>query len=196
MKKDTKQIAVFMDRDGTLIEEVGYLDSLAKVTILSGIVEAVRLINRAGFLAIVITNQSGVARGLIDEPFVQKVHDHIRDLFHAQGAVINAFYYCPHHPTEGKGPYLLSCLCRKPSPGMLLQAAEEWDIDLGSSYMIGDTQKDVEAGQGAGCKGILVRTGYGKDIVWDTVKPDHVADDAFAAVQWIIRERQKAKESV
>lgn len=195
-KKGKKRIAVFLDRDGTLNEEVGYLDSLTKLAILPGAVEAVRLINQAGFLAIVITNQSGIARGFFDETFVHNVHERLQALFHAQGAVIDAFYYCPHHPTEGRGPYLMPCSCRKPSPGLLLQAAEEWNIDLESSFMVGDTPKDIEAGHRAGCKGIFVLTGHGRHAVWDATGPDHTAFDVLSAVKWIMRETQKARESV
>ena len=192
-KTDEKRIAVFFDRDGTLNEEVNYLDNLAKLVILPGATEAVRLTNQAGILAIVITNQSGIARGFFDEAFVHNVHSHTQALFQAQGAVIDAFYYCPHHPTEGQGPYLMSCSCRKPSPGLLLQAAEEWNIDLGSSFMIGDTANDIEAAKRAGCKAIIVRTGHGRSAALDAAGPDYVADDVLMAVRWILQERQKTK---
>ncbi len=114
-------------------------------------------------LAVVVTNQSGVARGLFDEAFLQALHRHMGRLFAAQGALIDAFYYCPHHPTAGKGAYLKACNCRKPEPGMLLQAARDWGIDLERSYTIGDMAKDVLAGQRTGGKGVLLGTASSVD---------------------------------
>jgi D-glycero-D-manno-heptose 1,7-bisphosphate phosphatase len=186
----SKRRAVFLDRDGTLNEEVGYLDSPDKLTIIPGAIEAVRLINQQGLLAIVVTNQSGIARGFFDEAFVQDVHELIRALFHAQGAVIDGFYFCPHHPTGGQDPYLQDCPCRKPAPGMLIRAAKERNIDLGRSYMIGDMLTDVMAGQQAGGKGILVRTGYGRGVDLEQGKPDHIAEDVLDAVRWILKDLQ------
>lgn len=185
IKKTRKQAAVFLDRDGTLNTEVGYLDHVDKLTILPGAYEAVRLINQLGLLAIVVTNQSGIARGFFDAAFVEDIHNHIETLFHARRAIIDGFYYCPHHPTEGKEPYLKVCTCRKPAPGLLIQAAKEWDIDLEHSFMIGDTPKDVETVQRTGGKGILVRTGHFRDADLEAIQPDYVADDILAAVQWI-----------
>lgn len=184
-RKNRKQAAVFLDRDGTLNEEVGYLDHIDKLTILPGAYEAVRLINQMGLLAIVITNQSGIAQGLFDETFVRQVHEKIRSLFLAEKAILDDFYYCPHHPTKGEEPYLQACTCRKPAPGMLIRAAKEWDIDLENSFMIGDMPKDVEAGQQAGSKGILVRTGHYKDADLEAIQPDYITDDILAAVQWV-----------
>jgi len=180
--------AAFLDRDGTINEEVGYLDRLERLKILPGAFEAVRLLNRRGLLAIVITNQSGIARGFFDEAFVQDVHEHIRLAFLAQGAVIDGFYYCPHHPTEGSGKYRQACTCRKPEPGLLIRATEERNITLEGSYMVGDMPKDVEAGKRAGCKGILVRTGCGGMVDAGEVKPDYTADDLLDAVRWIVKD--------
>ena len=183
--------AVFLDRDGTINEEVGYLDRLDKLRLLPGAGEAVRLINRNGMKAVVITNQSGIGRGLFDEAFVGEVHAEMSRMLGKAGAVIDGFYFCPHHPTEGIGGYRRSCSCRKPAPGMLLRAAAELAIDLSLSYMIGDTAKDVEAGQRAGAKGILVRTGYGKDVELGPVTPDLIAPDLLAAVRWILGQGKK-----
>jgi len=182
--------AVFLDRDGTLNEEVGYLDNLEKLKIIRNAFEAVRMINQAGLLAVVVTNQSGVARGFFDETLVRRVHGQIRSAFLEAGAVIDAFYYCPHHATEGRNPYLQACSCRKPEPGMLRMAAEEWNIDLSRSYMVGDTLRDVETGHRAGSRAILVRTGYGRDVDPGPAKPDYVAEDILEAVRWILKDIQ------
>jgi len=184
--KTGKKAAVFLDRDGTINEEVGYLDSLDKLQIIPCAFEAVRLINGAGLLSIVVTNQAGIARGLFDEPFVNSIHGRLTATFQTHSARLDAFYYCPHHPTAGIGPYAMACDCRKPEPGMLLRAAEEWNIDLEHSFMIGDTAKDVEVGQRVGAKGILVETGYGGEVDLQVVKPDYVASNVLDAVRWIL----------
>jgi D-glycero-D-manno-heptose 1,7-bisphosphate phosphatase len=158
-----KTAAVFLDRDGTINEEVGYLDSLEKLRIYPEAFDAIRLINQSGMKAVVISNQSGVSRGYFDEAFVETVHTRIQALLKEHQAWIDRFYYCPHHPTEGMGAYRMACACRKPEPGLLLRASQEMDIDLVRSYMVGDMPKDIEAAGKAGAKGILVRTGYGGD---------------------------------
>jgi D-glycero-D-manno-heptose 1,7-bisphosphate phosphatase len=186
-----KFAAVFLDRDGTINEEVGYLDSLEKLRVFPGAFEAVRLINHAGMKTIVITNQSGIGRGFFDEAFVDRVHEEMGRRFLAEGVLIDGFYYCPHHPTEGVGPYRQTCSCRKPEPGLLLKAAADLGIDLGRSYMIGDMPKDVEAGQRAGAKGILVRTGYGKAADMELTRPDYIGPDILGAVKWLMADRRK-----
>jgi len=175
--------AVFLDRDGTLNEDVGYLDNLERLRILPGAVEAVRAFNERGLLVIVVTNQSGVARGFFDEAFVTQVHEHMRKLFQRGGAVIDAFYYCPHHP-DFPGPYGQACKCRKPEPGMLIRAAAEWDIDLGRSFMIGDMPKDVEVIRRMGGRGILL-AGEG---IPTAAEADYIARDLRAAAAWIMGE--------
>ena len=186
-----KYAAVFLDRDGTINEEVGYMDSLEKLKIIPEAFEAIRLINQNGMKAVVITNQSGVARGLFSEEFVQTVHAIIQEQLKAGQAFIDAFYHCPHHPTEGQGVYLQTCNCRKPAPGLLFKAADEMEIDLGQSYMIGDMPKDVEAAKRAGAKGILVRTGYGQEHRAFDVEPDYIAGNILDAVRWILKDRGK-----
>ena len=178
--------AVFLDRDGTINEEVGYLDRLDKLRLLPGAAAAVRMINERGWKAVVITNQSGIARGFFDEAFVGKVHAEMARLLRKEGAAIDGFYFCPHHPTEGIGRYRRTCSCRKPAPGLLVQAAAELAIDLTRSFMIGDMPKDVEAGQRAGAKGILVRTGYGNTVELGSLAPDYIATDLLDAVSWIL----------
>jgi len=194
-----KNIAVFLDRDGTINEEVGYLDSLDKLKIIPAAYEAIRLINKSCMKAIVVTNQAGVARGFFSEEFVRQTHEILQAALQQEKASIDKFYYCPHHPTEGTGIYLQNCTCRKPLPGMLLQAADDLDIELGSSYMIGDTCRDMETAKKAGVKGILVKTGYGReellefgsDVTAADNKPDFVAEDILDAVKWIMKDRIK-----
>jgi histidinol-phosphate phosphatase family protein len=190
-----KNAAVFLDRDGTIVEEVGYLDSLEKLVIFPHTAEAIRTINESGMRAVVITNQSGVARGYFQEDFIRTVHRHITKILREKGVFIDGFYYCPHHPTEGKGKYLASCKCRKPEPGMLIRASEDMDIDLSRSYVVGDMIKDLELAGRVGAKGILVRTGYGseteKEIIGQGVKPAYTAENILAAVKWIIEDRQR-----
>ena len=186
-----KYAAVFLDRDGTINEEVGYMDSLEKLKIIPEAFEAIRLINQNGMKAVVITNQSGVARGLFSEEFVQTVHAIIQEQLKARKAFIEAFYHCPHHPTEGQGVYLQACNCRKPAPGLLFKAADEMEIDLGRSYMIGDMPKDIDAAKRAGAKGILVRTGYGQEHRAFDVEPDYIAGSILDAARWILKDREK-----
>lgn len=156
--------AVFLDRDGTLIEEVNYLSAPEQVRLISGAAEAVRRVNEAGVLVVVVTNQAGVARGYFPEGRVAEVHAHLSALLAEGGAKIDAYYHCPHHPTEGVGPYRVACACRKPEPGLLLTAARELGIDLSRSWMIGDKLCDARAGEAAGCRTVLVRTGHGRDL--------------------------------
>ena len=194
-----KNIAVFLDRDGTINEEVGYLDNPDKLKIIPTAYEAIRLINRSCMKAIVVTNQAGIARGFFTEQFVRQTHEIMQANLLQNNAHIDKFYFCPHHPTEGTGIYLQNCYCRKPLPGMLLQAAHDLNIDLKSSYMIGDTYRDMDAAKKAGVKRILVKTGYGREELLDVRadvagaenKPDFVAEDILDAVKWIMKDRIK-----
>lgn len=183
--------AIFIDRDGTLCEEVGYVNHLSRCRLLPNSLEAVRLANRAGFLVIVATNQAGVARGYFKEPLIRQVHDRIRSWIEDGGGRIDAFYYCPHHPHEGAPPYRDDCDCRKPRPGMLVRAAREHDIDLQRSYMIGDSLADLGAAAGAGAVPVHVLTGYGRGLAEHhpdrfTIRPQHTAADLLEAVRWIL----------
>lgn len=142
--------------------------------------------------SIVVTNQSGVARGYFTETFVAEAHRHIQEMLAPYHARLDAFYFCPHHP-EGRGIYRQQCSCRKPEPGMLLTAANDLGIDLGHSYLIGDTRKDMQTALNAGTKAILVRTGYGREAEAELseVAPHYVANDILEAVKWIMQDRQK-----
>lgn len=185
-----KYSAVFMDRDGTINEEVSFLSRMEQLKLYPQSGEAIRLINAAGMKTVVVTNQSGIARGYFTEDFVRGVHERLNEMLRAEGAHIDGFYVCPHHHIHGQGIYKQDCECRKPKPGMLLQAAREMNIDLARSYMVGDMLRDVQTGKNAGAKGILVKTGYGVNIV-RTDMPAYIAGDILEAVQWILKDRKK-----
>jgi D-glycero-D-manno-heptose 1,7-bisphosphate phosphatase len=183
---------VFFDRDGTLNEEVGHLDSLDRFHLYPFAGRAVRAINDAGLLAIVTTNQSGVGRGVFAEELVRAVHERMTREMGEAGARLDAIYYCPHHPTAEIERYRVECSCRKPSPGMMQEAARRFGIRLEESFVIGDRYLDVEMAHRARAASVLVRTGFGQNE-WDlfqhngAAQPDYVADDVLDAVQWILK---------
>nr|WP_027714500.1 D-glycero-beta-D-manno-heptose 1,7-bisphosphate 7-phosphatase [Desulfuromonas sp. TF] len=162
MIPSAKRRAVFLDRDGTINEEKDYLHRIEDFVFIPGAAEAIRRLKEAGFLVIVVTNQSGVARGYYTLEEVAILHRHMQRVLETVGAAVDGIYVCPHHPVEGVGEYRRECDCRKGRPGMLLRAAREHGIDLSRSYMIGDKIADVEAGEVAGCLPLMVLTGYGK----------------------------------
>lgn len=172
--------AVFLDRDGTINEEKEYLYRIEDFEFIPGVPRAIRLLNEAGFFVAVASNQSGVARGFYTEEDVQYLHRHIAGELAKEGARVDAWLYCPHHP-QGRGSYALPCRCRKPLPGMLTEAARRFGIDLESSVMIGDKLADIEAGTAAGCRPILVRTGYGSAEEPSLPAGIEVYDDLLAA---------------
>lgn len=174
--------AVFLDRDGTINVEKEYLYQIAEFELIPGAAEAIQLFNRAGIMVVVVTNQSGVARGFYTEDDVENLHRHISRTLERHGAHIDAWLYCPHHP-DGRGSYALPCTCRKPSPGMLLEAARRYDIDLQNSAMIGDKRADIDAGKAVGCRTILVRTGYGVGEERYVTPETAVCDDLLSAAQ-------------
>lgn len=174
--------AAFLDRDGTINKEKDYLYRIDEFEFIPGAPEAVRLLNEAGFLVVVVSNQSGVGRGYYNEDDVEILHRHIAAELAASGARVDAWFYCPHHP-RGRGSYSLACRCRKPLPGMLLEAAGRYDIDLAASVMIGDKLVDMEAGMAAGCRTILVRTGYGAEQESDVPAGVEVYDDLLAVAR-------------
>lgn len=184
--------AVFLDRDGTLIEEAGYLDRLERLVFYPFSVDAVRVLNRAGLAVVVVTNQAGIARGIFPEPFVAEAHRHVQERLTAGGARIDAFYYCPHHPEASVSQYRMACGCRKPQPGMLQQAAADLDIDLSGSFVVGDRWHDIEAGRTVGSRTVLVRTGYGRTeeaAPKSDLRADAVVDNLMEAASWILRRR-------
>ncbi|MBA3944278.1 MAG: D-glycero-beta-D-manno-heptose 1,7-bisphosphate 7-phosphatase [Herpetosiphonaceae bacterium] len=175
--------AVFLDRDGTINVEVNYLHRADDVELIPGVGQAIAQLNRAGLLVVVVTNQAGIARGFYDVSDVAAVHAHMTMLLQQHGAQIDGWYFCPHHPD-----FTPACSCRKPLPGMLLQAASDLKIDLRASWMIGDTQGDIEAGKAAGCRSILVRTGYGEKTALELEKQGvlEIVADLPAAVGVIL----------
>lgn len=167
--------AIFLDRDGTINEECDYLFRIEDCRFIPGVAEAIKRFNDAGLLVVVVTNQSGVARGFYGVADIVALHGWMEGQLAAGGARIDAWYYCPHHPEYGD---ITDCDCRKPFPGMLLQAAAEHGIDLASSWMVGDKDADIEAGIAAGCRPLLVRTGYGAKHE-TKVSPDVVVVDTL-----------------
>ena len=178
-----RQKAVFLDRDGTLNKYVGFLRDINELELIDGVTDAVKEINASGYLAVVVTNQPVIARGEVTVPELNEIHNKLETLLGNEGAYIDGLYYCPHHPDkgfEGEIPELkFECGCRKPKPGMLIKASEDLNIDLGSSWMIGDGKNDVEAGRNAGCKTIYIGTD-------DSVEADFKADTLKNAVRIIL----------
>ena len=186
--------AVFLDRDGTIVREVEYLRSPEELRLLPRAGEAIRRLNEAGFAVVVVTNQSGIARGLLTEGDLEEIHTVLRRRLARRGARVDAIYSCPHHPEAPLPEYRRRCQCRKPLPGMLVRAGRELDLDLARSYAVGDGERDVEAGRRAGCRTVLVRTGYGAKTearVGGGLAADHVADDLSGAVEWILGGRRR-----
>jgi D-glycero-D-manno-heptose 1,7-bisphosphate phosphatase len=172
---------VFLDRDGTINQEVAYLSDPEAIALIPGASRAIRLINHLGLWAVVVSNQSGVARGYFPASVVEEMNERLRSLLGLAGASLDGVYYCPHHPDAG-------CPCRKPEPGMLQRAAEDLGIALPASYMVGDKADDIKAIHRVGGKGILVLTGYGKEQLgaWTEGPPDFVAQDLLEATYWIL----------
>ena len=191
MVSDNSKPAVFLDRDGTIIEEVGYIDSPDKVQLIAGADQAIKSFRNAGFKIIVVSNQSGVAHGYFDENTVLLINNRVAESFALNGAIIDAFYFCPHHPDIGDLDYRKDCECRKPKPGMLLQAVEEHEIDLSKSIMIGDKYTDVKAGKSLNLISILVLTGFGEEEYQKIrsnglqPEPDFVAQNIREAASFI-----------
>ncbi len=190
-----KNRAVFLDRDGTICEEVGYLNSPDQMHLLPRSADAIRQLNAHNFKVIVITNQSGVARGLIPEENLADIHAEMVRQLKEEGAFLDGIYYCPHHPAEGNPPYLQECTCRKPGTGLLEKAAEDFNLDLSSSYMVGDHFSDVECGKRIGAKSVLLLTGHGRQALerqqdWP-FQPDYIAADLYEAVLWLLEQECK-----
>lgn len=184
--------AVFLDRDGTLIEELGYLTPSSQLIVYPWTIDAIRLLNRAGFAVVVVTNQAGIARGLYSAAFVEDTHRGLAARFEAGGARVDAWQFCPHHP-EALDETLRACDCRKPGIGMATRAAAALDIDLGQSWVVGDQWRDIAMGHAMGGRGVLVRSGHGRiqESTWpeDVARPDAVCDNLIAAAAHIIQAR-------
>jgi D-glycero-D-manno-heptose 1,7-bisphosphate phosphatase len=188
-RSETLRPAVFLDRDGTMIEDVGYLDTLDRVTFFPWTVDAIRALNRAGLPVVVITNQSGIARGFLTEAFVEDTHRLISATLEAGRARVDAYYYCPHHPDGKVAAYARRCDCRKPARGLVDRAARDLGLDPARSFVVGDTWLDVGLAGAIGARGILVRTGAGaarEARAPEDVAADAVVDNLAAAASWIL----------
>jgi len=182
--------AVFLDRDGTMIEDVGYLDSLSRVAFYPWTVDTIRMLNRVGLPVVVVTNQSGVARGLFSEAFVAATHRLMDARLAAGGARVDGYYYCPHHPSGSVQVYARPCACRKPGRGMIDRAVGDLGLDAARSFVVGDSWSDVGLGRAVGARTILVRTGSGAAdaaLPAEGLTADAVVDNLAAAASWIIR---------
>jgi len=190
--------AVFLDRDGTVIQERGYLDRLELIELFPWSVEAIRLLKDAGYAVVIVTNQAGIARGYFDEAFVQAAHVHLDALLRESGAVVDGYYYCPHHPDGDVERYRLACDCRKPAPGLVRQAAADLGLDVGRSFVVGDKWLDVGLAVNAGARGILVRTGYGGNDL-PAAPPGYgcaaTVDTLLDAARWILAHATAAADA-
>lgn len=182
--------AVFLDRDGTIIEECGYLQRLDRMKIFPWTPDALRLLKRAGFTIIVITNQAAVGRGIIEESFVSEVHRELDARLSGTGGSIDGYYYCPHFAESRIERYRQVCSCRKPGPGMIQQACRELGLDPSQSFMVGDRWSDVQSGKAAGTRAVFVRSGpmaAEADAPPEGVQPDAILDNLMEAAGWILR---------
>jgi D,D-heptose 1,7-bisphosphate phosphatase len=192
LKKQTPKMAIFIDRDGTINQEVNHLSSQDQFELLDGVGEAICQINAAGILAVIVTNQPVIARGELEESELKVIHNKMDTLLGSQGAYIDRLYYCPHHADsgfEGEVEALkFDCDCRKPKIGLFTQAKKDLNIVLEKSWVVGDSTRDILAAQNAGMKSILVETGHaGKDCSFE-VNPDFIAKDLNEAVKLILKE--------
>ena len=182
--------AVFLDRDGTINTEVDFLGDPDKCVLEEGSAEGLAMLASAGFLLVVVSNQSGVARGYFPEEDVVAVNARLSELLRAEGVELEHYYYCPHHPEAELDEYRLACRCRKPSPGLMERAALELGIDLDRSYAVGDSKRDLEAGRKVGARTALVLTGHtGREDIGEwNFRPDHVAGNLLEACRWILED--------
>jgi D-glycero-D-manno-heptose 1,7-bisphosphate phosphatase len=188
--------AVFLDRDGTMIHDAGYLSRIEDLRWFPWTSEAIRLLNRAGLLVCVTTNQSGVGLGLYTEAFVQRLHAEMAAALDAGGARVDGWFYCPHHPSAFVEAFRRDCDCRKPQPGMVRQAAERLGIDPSRSFVVGDKLADLGLAEQVGARGILVRTGNGEEVVRShggrVPGAACVAADLMAATAWVLAEARSS----
>ena len=190
--------AVFLDRDGTMIHDVGHLSRIDEVQWYPWTIDAIRLLNRAGFLVLVLTNQGGVGLGLYDEAFVHAVHDLMATRLETGGGRVDGWFYCPHHPFATVPSLHIACDCRKPQPGMVRQAQERFSIDLPRSFVVGDKATDVRVAESVGARGVLVRTGYGESELMAgggmSASAAFVAANLMDATSWILGESGHPRE--
>jgi D-glycero-D-manno-heptose 1,7-bisphosphate phosphatase len=183
--------ALFVDRDGTIVEEVGYVDRIERLSIYPWSIDAIRAINRSGLRAVLVTNQAGIARGFLTEAIVDGLHRHLASRLAEGGAHLDAYLYCPHHPDGRVETYARQCDCRKPGRGLVDKAVERFGIDLTKSFVVGDKWLDVELARAIGSRGILVRTGWGaaeETRPRPNLSAELVADNLIGAVGWVLRQ--------
>lgn len=194
-----KKSAVFLDRDGTINEDVGYPSEYSQVKIYPASFEAVSKFNKAGLMTIVITNQSGIGRGLLTEEALEDIHKKMSASFAEKKARLDAFYYCPHYERSLTPRYKQACNCRKPNPGLALQAAVDFDIDLRRSYIVGDKVEDIQLGWNIQATAVLVLTGYGRESLPKLkdlgFEPAHVVEGILEAAAWILEREKKIAAS-
>lgn len=193
MTQNAKRGAIFLDRDGTVAEEVGYINHLSRFRLYPWSAEAIRRINAAGLAAVVVTNQAGAARGYFPEELIVQVNEKMKQMLAAAGAHLDGVYYCPHHPDAGEPPYRQRCGCRKPQPGLLERAVRELNLSLAGSAVIGDRYMEVEMAHRLGLRAALVLTGYGRgELEYGRQKwprpPDWLAENLLEAVDKILLE--------
>jgi D-glycero-D-manno-heptose 1,7-bisphosphate phosphatase len=183
------RIGIFLDRDGTINKEIDYLCSPSELHLLPQSAEAIGIANKLGLNVFIITNQSGIARGILTEEQLDLIHKTLISKLHTAGAKVDAIYYCPHHPDTGLPQYRKDCDCRKPKTGMLLQASKEFTIDLSKSFVIGDKMIDIQTGIACGANSILVLTGYGKEELklcrTHKISIDFIASNLIEALNFI-----------
>jgi D-glycero-D-manno-heptose 1,7-bisphosphate phosphatase len=191
---------VFLDRDGTLNEEIGYIQDVSMLNLINGAAESVEKLNRANVAAVLVSNQTGAARGYYAEEHILKLNDRLINLLQARGARLDALYYCPHLETGKVPAFSIKCDCRKPQAGLIRRAYQENpDLDPKCAYVVGDKSSDIELARNCGAKGVLVKTGYGQAVTdgryqWK-VEPDYLAHNITDAVDWILKDiaRQNAE---
>ncbi len=174
--------AVFVDRDNTINRDVPYCSRTEDFELLPKVPEGIKLLNQNGFKIVVITNQSGIARGYFTEKTLESIHHEMRRQLVEDGASIDAIYYCPHHPDD-------DCDCRKPKAAMLWQAVQEMGLDIGTSFVIGDSYKDIQMGKSAGCRTILVAKDDGDSAQSSEINPDYIAGDFYEAALWVVAQK-------
>ncbi|GAB4299675.1 MAG: D-glycero-beta-D-manno-heptose 1,7-bisphosphate 7-phosphatase [Desulfuromonadia bacterium] len=185
---------VFLDRDGTINEDLGYVHTVDRFILLPGVREAIRRLNLVGIPVVVVTNQSGIGRGMYSEEEMHTLHRHLDLLLQEKGAWVDGYLFCPHHPTDAHPPYRRECDCRKPAPGLLREGAERFGLDLGRSFMVGDKVADMNAARAAGCHPVLVRTGHGRGEESRVGCGVAVVDDLPAAVDYIMNRIERSRD--